>query len=85
MEKVALDMRCTGLSGADLGNLMQAAAQACLERAYLSLRTGDGSAEEGEQAASAVDPVITTADWEKALTEVKPSVRDAEKYVLDGQ
>jgi ribosome biogenesis ATPase len=84
LEKVALDMRCTGFSGADLGNLMQAAAQACLERAYLSLRTGDGSAEEGEQTASAVDPVITTADWEKALTEVKPSVRDAEKYVLDG-
>jgi ribosome biogenesis ATPase len=85
LEKVALDMRCTGFSGADLGNLMQAAAQACLERAYLSLRTGDGSAEEGEQTASAVDPVITAADWEKALTEVKPSVRDAEKYVLDGQ
>jgi ribosome biogenesis ATPase len=28
LEKVALDLRCTGFSGADLGNLMQAAAQA---------------------------------------------------------
>jgi ribosome biogenesis ATPase len=71
-----------------LGNLLQAAAPACRERAYLSLRTGDGVAAEGGQpggAAAAADPVITAEDWEKALTEVKPSVRDAEKYVLDGQ
>jgi ribosome biogenesis ATPase len=81
LEKVALDMRCTGFSGADLGNLLQAAAQACLERAYLMQKkeVGDGGA-----AAAAVDPVITMEDWEKALSEVKPSVKDAEKYALDG-
>ncbi|KAH6850915.1 P-loop containing nucleoside triphosphate hydrolase protein [Chaetomium sp. MPI-CAGE-AT-0009] len=77
LEKVALDMRCTGFSGADLGNLMQAAAQACLERAYLMQKTGgrDGPA---------ADPVITAEDWEKALREVKPSVKDAGRYALEG-
>ncbi|KAL2195816.1 P-loop containing nucleoside triphosphate hydrolase protein [Corynascus similis CBS 632.67] len=79
LEKVARDVRCTGFSGADLGNLMQAAAQACLERAYLMRK------EAPTAAATAVNPVITTEDWEKALSEVKPSVRDADKYVLNGQ
>jgi len=91
LEKVALDMRCTGFSGADLGNLMQAAAQACLERAYLmqhqhqrkGAAAGEGKAE-GASAAQVVDPVITAEDWERALKEVKPSVKDAEKYSLDG-
>lgn len=83
LEKVALDMRCTGFSGADLGNLMQAAAQACLERAYLMQPTA-GSQEGGQTPAAAPDPVITMEDWEKALKEVKPSVKDAEKYVLEG-
>ncbi|KAK5660914.1 hypothetical protein OQA88_12287 [Cercophora sp. LCS_1] len=69
LEKVALDLRCTGFSGADLGNLMQAAAQACLERAYLNRTEGAGS-----------KPVISMGDWEVALTEVKPSVKDPEKY-----
>ena len=81
LEKVALDMRCTGFSGADLGNLMQAAAQACLERAYLQQQRARGGGEV-EDAAHA-DPVITPEDWEKALREVKPSVKDAEKYSLD--
>ncbi|KXX75738.1 Ribosome biogenesis ATPase RIX7 [Madurella mycetomatis] len=76
LEKVALDMRCTGFSGADLGNLMQAAAQACLERAYLMKQKGAGEA--------AAEPVITMEDWGKALSEVKPSVKDAEKYDLVG-
>ncbi|GAB1313261.1 Ribosome bioproteinsis ATPase rix7 [Madurella fahalii] len=76
LERVALDMRCTGFSGADLGNLMQAAAQACLERAYLMRQKGVGKA--------TAEPVITMDDWEKALTEVKPSVKDAEKYDLVG-
>jgi ribosome biogenesis ATPase len=71
LEKVARDMRCNGFSGADLGNLMQAAAQACLERAYLTKKMG------GEED---VEPVITMEDWEKALREVKPSVKDTEKY-----
>jgi ribosome biogenesis ATPase len=64
LETVARDMRCNGFSGADLGNLMQSAAQSCLERMY-------GSGE---------DPVITMADWERALQDVKPSVKDMRKY-----
>lgn len=82
LEKVALDMRCTGFSGADLGNLMQAAAQACLERAYLMQKTTGGGG--GAAAGPAADPVITAADWEKALREVKPSVKDAGRYALEG-
>ncbi|KAK3344059.1 P-loop containing nucleoside triphosphate hydrolase protein [Lasiosphaeria hispida] len=70
LEKVALDLRCTGFSGADLGNLMQAAAQACLQRAYLD-HTSLGVP---------MDPVITKNDWEAALVETKPSVKDPEKY-----
>ncbi|KAL2160013.1 hypothetical protein VTH06DRAFT_1668 [Thermothelomyces fergusii] len=81
LEKVARDVRCTGFSGADLGNLMQAAAQACLERAYLTRKQ-----EPAGTAAAAVEPVITMEDWERALTEVKPSVKDADKYMLlEGQ
>lgn len=64
LEAVARDDRCNGFSGADLGNLMQSAAQSCLERVY-------GSGEE---------PVISMADWERALDEVKPSVKDMRKY-----
>ncbi|KAB5582375.1 P-loop containing nucleoside triphosphate hydrolase protein [Coniochaeta sp. 2T2.1] len=64
LEAVARDKRCDGFSGADLGNLMQSAAQSCLERVY-------GSGE---------DPVINMADWERALNEVKPSVKDMRKY-----
>ncbi|KAL2116725.1 hypothetical protein VTJ04DRAFT_8893 [Mycothermus thermophilus] len=78
LEKVALDMRCTGFSGADLGNLMQAAAQACLERVYLAQRLGG----EDKVAEGKIDPVITMEDWERALNEVKPSVKDADKYAF---
>jgi ribosome biogenesis ATPase len=67
LEAVARDVRCRGFSGADLGNLMQAAAQACLERTH-----GDGAAE--------ADLSITEADWERALREVKPSVKGAHRY-----
>lgn len=86
LERVALDMRCTGFSGADLGNLMQAAAQACLERAYLSQmydqKNKDGTPSEEDKVTDMVaNPVITAEDWEKALNEVKPSVKDPEKYV----
>ncbi|KAK3315044.1 P-loop containing nucleoside triphosphate hydrolase protein [Apodospora peruviana] len=70
LRKVALDRRCTGFTGADLGNLMHSAAQACLERAYMGQREG------GVQ----LDPIITLEDWERALNEVKPSVKDIEKY-----
>jgi ribosome biogenesis ATPase len=64
LEAVARDTRCKGFSGADLGNLMQAAAQSCLERVY-----GSGG-----------EPVIAMEDWERALQEVKPSVKDIHKY-----
>jgi ribosome biogenesis ATPase len=64
LEAVARDKRCNGFSGADLGNLMQAAAQSCLERVY----------------GGAIEPVIGMADWERALREVKPSVKDIHKY-----
>ncbi|KAK3397321.1 P-loop containing nucleoside triphosphate hydrolase protein [Sordaria brevicollis] len=86
LERVALDMRCTGFSGADLGNLMQAAAQACLERAYLSQmydqkKDAGTPTEEDKVTDMVANPVITAEDWEKALNEVKPSVKDPEKYV----
>lgn len=79
LEKVARDLRCTGFSGADLSNLMQAAAQACLERTYAMRQRRRREGEDGP-AAAALDPVITMEDWEKALNEVKPSVKDAERY-----
>lgn len=69
LKAVALDPRCNGFSGADLGNLMHSAAQFCLERAYLGLEGG-----------VTADPVITKDDWERALNEVKPSVKDMDKY-----
>ncbi|KAK4458831.1 ribosome biogenesis ATPase RIX7 [Cladorrhinum samala] len=73
LAKVALDVRCSGFSGADLGNLMQAAAQACLERSYALKQAGGKVSKK---------PVITMEDWQKALTEVRPSVKDVEKYVM---
>lgn len=95
LERVARDPRCAGFSGADLGSLMQAAAQACLERAYLqgafdstsssTTPTTDASAA-GEGAGTGVGPVepaILPEDWERALSEVKPSVKDPGMYALD--
>ncbi|KAK4180313.1 P-loop containing nucleoside triphosphate hydrolase protein, partial [Triangularia setosa] len=84
LSQVALDPRCEGFSGADLGNLMQAAAQACLERAYtLKLQQmGQHATAKNGQVGKLKKPVITREDWEKALTEVKPSVKDAEKYAM---
>lgn len=61
LDEIALDKRCDRYSGADLENLMLVAAQASLQRGLDGEDTGDE---------------ITMADWEKALTEVKPSVRD---------
>lgn len=70
LRDIALDERCKGFSGADLGNLMQAAAQASLERTYY--RDGEISIEENDASTDEIKP----ADWERALNEVKPSVRD---------
>lgn len=73
---IALDKRCEGFSGADLGNLMQAAAQASLERTYYH-GGGDFS---GAERSDGPEDEITMDDWEKALNEVKPSVKDDGRY-----
>lgn len=81
LREIALDPRCEGFSGADLGSLMQAAAQASLERIYyggggdINMETvlgADGTAGETDE--------ITAEDWERALSEVKPSVKDDGRY-----
>ena len=73
LEPVALDRRCHGYSGADLGNLMQAAAQSSLRRAHAQRKDG----------APMPKPAIAMEDWQVALSEVKPSVKDIEKYAMD--
>lgn len=70
LAKVALDKRCTGFSGADLGALHEAAGEAALER-YLSRRAEGG--EEGSD-------VITDEDWQTALDTTRPSVKDPASY-----
>jgi ribosome biogenesis ATPase len=67
LESVARDVRCTGYSGADLGNLHQAAAVAALKR---EMASGPGSEELR----------IRRGDWEAALGKVRASVKDAGKY-----
>jgi ribosome biogenesis ATPase len=67
LESVARDVRCTGYSGADLGNLHQAAAVAALKR---EMANGPGSEELR----------IQGGDWEVALGKVRASVKDAGKY-----
>jgi len=67
LESVARDVRCTGYSGADLGNLHQAAAVAALKR---EMATGPGNEELR----------IQRGDWEVALGKVRASVKDAGKY-----
>lgn len=63
LEVVARDPRSEGYSGADLGNLHQAAAVAALKR--------DGLSDEVK---------ISAEDWQEALSRVKPSVKDVNKY-----
>ena len=65
LEAVARDPRCDGYSGADLGNLHQAAAVAALRR---------------DRGREAEDLKIEREDWEVALGKVKASVKDAGKY-----
>ncbi|KAF3766228.1 AAA-domain-containing protein [Cryphonectria parasitica EP155] len=79
LRAIALDGRCEGFSGADLGNLMQAAAQASLERTYYH-GGGDISVNPGGNGGSEDEDEITAEDWEKALNEVKPSVKDDGRY-----
>jgi len=78
LETVALDRRCAGFSGADLGSLMQAAAQACVERVMVHCLGEGAVAPVGVKA----EMVMNEQDWEAALTEVKPSVKDPHMYVL---
>ncbi|KAF7874156.1 hypothetical protein EAF04_002828 [Stromatinia cepivora] len=69
---VARDERCNGYSGADLGNLHQAAAVAALKREMGMVAQGQATIED--------DLKIGGADWEVALGKIKASVKDAGKY-----
>jgi ribosome biogenesis ATPase len=72
LEGVARDERCTGYSGADLGNLHKEAGFAAIDREMAKARNGEESGE-GEIA-------ILEGDWEVALGKVRASVKDAGKY-----
>lgn len=72
LEGVARDVRCTGYSGADLGNLHQGAAVAALKREMDGMADGNGGEMEGLR--------IEKQDWEVALGKVRASVKDAGKY-----
>ncbi|APA16066.1 hypothetical protein SS1G_10199 [Sclerotinia sclerotiorum 1980 UF-70] len=69
---VGRDERCNGYSGADLGNLHQAAAVAALKREMSMVAQGQATIED--------DLKISGADWEVALGKIKASVKDAGKY-----
>ncbi|KAM0155512.1 hypothetical protein ACHAQE_005400 [Botrytis cinerea] len=69
---VARDERCNGYSGADLGNLHQAAAVAALKREMSMVAQGQATMED--------ELKIGGADWEVALGKIKASVKDAGKY-----
>lgn len=69
---IARDVRCTGYSGADLGNLHKEAGFAAIDREMARAREGEDSGE-GEIA-------ILEGDWEVALGKVRASVKDAGKY-----
>ena len=82
LESVARDVRCTGYSGADLGNLHQAAAVAALKREMAEMKGMERDMASGAGAASDEehDLRIIKADWEVALGKVRASVKDAGKY-----
>lgn len=67
LDRVARDERCTGYSGADLGNLHQAAAVAALKREMIEGPCGENLKIQGP-------------DWEIALGKIRASVKDAGKY-----
>lgn len=72
LEGIARDERCTGYSGADLGNLHKEAGFAAIDREMARARNGEESGE-GEIK-------ILEGDWEIALGKVRASVKDAGKY-----
>ncbi|KAH9509042.1 hypothetical protein Btru_048878 [Bulinus truncatus] len=67
LEKIGKDKRCEGFSGADLGNLVQVAREACLEEII----------ESTEANSDLVQPVVNNSHFEIAFQSVRPSV-DAE-------
>ena len=69
LEQVALDVRCTNFSGADLGNLHEAAARDALTR---QTDTDNALANQALR--------INPGDWEAALGAIKASVQDVRKY-----
>lgn len=70
LDEVARDERCNGYSGADLGNLHQAAGHAAILRERTVVGDGDGTGELR----------IERVDWEVALGTTKASVKDGAKY-----
>jgi len=81
LESVARDVRCTGYSGADLGNLHQGAAVAALKREMVENAEIERDVASGAQARSEdFELRIIKADWETALGKVRASVKDAGKY-----
>jgi ribosome biogenesis ATPase len=82
LESVARDVRCTGYSGADLGNLHQAAAVAALKRemAETTEREREMASGAGAPSEEQRDLRIIKADWDVALGKVRASVKDAGKY-----
>ncbi|KAG5951975.1 hypothetical protein E4U53_001925 [Claviceps sorghi] len=65
LTKVALDARCTNFSGADLSELQIKAAHSAMARFELDENSPKG---------------IVSADWEFALNNTKPSVKDPDSY-----
>ncbi|KAL8397424.1 hypothetical protein RB594_004231 [Gaeumannomyces avenae] len=71
IDRVARDPRCGRFTGADLRQLLHAASEACLMR----------SIDDDGPDCGGADLHISDLDWEVALNEVKPSVKDIEKYL----
>ncbi|RUS74467.1 hypothetical protein EGW08_017766 [Elysia chlorotica] len=64
LEKIAKDKRCEGFSGADLGNLLQVAREACLEEIIESTSASDTSPV----------PIVRNMHFETAFESVSASV-----------
>jgi ribosome biogenesis ATPase len=73
LEGIARDARCTGYSGADLGNLHKEAGFAAIDREMIKAREGKDVNGDGGIG-------IERNDWEVALGKVRASVKDAGKY-----
>ncbi|GFO02530.1 nuclear valosin-containing protein-like [Plakobranchus ocellatus] len=69
LERIGKDKRCDGFSGADLGNLLQVAREACLEEIIESTSASD----------STPVPVVKKAHFEAAFESVSASVDSESK------